>query len=201
MSARFAWRNLRHTGATRRALFAGVNLLALAAVYLVFVEPARRMIADGAQAIAERRQTLARYEAVSAHEEQIANYAREVADINAQGELFDGESDGVIAANLQARLKTIAEATQVTVRSIQMLPEKVFQGVTLVGARLDVSGSHENVHALARALEGEPPLLLVTAASVRGETMLWGAPQAQRPGDDVEAQFDVFGGAPKKGRP
>jgi general secretion pathway protein M len=200
VSPRTNWRLFFYTRSGRRALFAGVNLLALLVFYLLFIEPARRMIADGAQAIADRRQTLARYEAVASHEEQIQGYARQVSDINAQGELFDGDSDGVIAANLQARLKAVAEAAQVTVRSIQMLPDRSFQGVTLVGARLDVSGSYENVHALARALEGEPPLLLITAASVRGQSMIWGAPQQQQ-GDDVEAQFDVFGGAPKKGRP
>ncbi len=193
-----AWRTFRHSPAGRRAAFAGVNLLALLLFYLVFIEPARRMIATGAEAIAERRQTLARYASVVAHEEQIHAYAQQVSDINGRGELFDGDSDGVIDANLQARLKTIAEAAQVSVRSIQTLPPKPFQGITLVGARLDVMGSYENIHALARALEGEPPLLIITAASIRSQALLWGAPQQA---DEIEAQFDVFGGAPKKGRP
>jgi general secretion pathway protein M len=193
------WKHYLETPAGRRATFIGVNLLALALVYLILIEPARRMIADGAEAIAQRRQTLARYEAVASHEEQIQDYARQVADINGRGELLDGDSDGVINANLQARLKSIAEAAQVTVRSIQMLPDKPFQGVTLVGARIDVSGSYENVHALARALEGAPPLMIITAATLRGQAMFWGAPSAQAD-QAIEAQFDVFGGAPKKGR-
>ncbi len=192
------WKALRHTPAGRRAAFAGFNLLALLLAYLIFVEPFRRMIADGATAIAERRQTLARYEAVAAHEAQIQAYAQQVSDINGRGELFDGDSDGVISANLQARLKTLAEQAQVTVRSIQMLPEKPFEGVTLVGARLDVVGPHDNVHALARALEGEPPLLIIAAATMRAQAMLWGAGPQQN--DEIEAQFDVFGGAPKKGK-
>jgi general secretion pathway protein M len=193
------WKTIAEAPAGRRAIFIGVNLLALALFYLILIEPARRMIADGAEGIAQRRQTLARYEAVASHEEQIQEYARQVADINGRGELLDGDSDGVINANLQARLKSIAEAAQVTVRSIQMLPEKPFQGVTLVGARLDVSGSYENIHALARALEGAPPLMIITAATLRGQAMFWGAPANQ--GDpDIEAQFDVFGGAPQKGR-
>lgn len=192
------WRDFLHSPRGGRALFVGVNLLALALIYLVFIEPARRMIADGAEAIAERRQTLARYEAVALHEGQIQDYARQVADTNGRGELFDGDSDGVINANLQARLKSIAESAQVTVRSLQMLPEKPFQGVTLVGARLDVAGSYENVHALARALEGEPPLMIITAATLRNQAMMWGAPQQGE--TEIEAQFDVFGGAPQKGR-
>lgn len=199
MSPRLSWKFFHHKGPGRRIVFVGVNLLAMLVVYLIFIAPVHRMIADGAEAIAERRQILARYEAVVAQESRVEAYAQQISNINAQGELLDGDSDGVINANLQARLKLIAESTQVTVRSIQMLPDKVFEGVTLVGARIEVAGSYENVHALARALEGEPPLLLIAAASVRGQTMMWGAPQAQQ-GDEIEAQFDVFAGAPKKGR-
>ncbi len=193
------WREQLHGAAGQRAMFVGVNLLALGLIYLIFIEPARRMVADGAEAIAQRHQTLARYEAVVAHEAQIQDYARQVAETNGRGELFDGDSEGVIGANLQARLKSISEGAQVTVRSIQMLPEKSFQGVTLVGARLDVSGVYENIHALARALEGKPPLLIITAATLRSQAMMmWGAPQEIEA--EIEAQFDVFGGAPQKGR-
>lgn len=199
MSPRLSWKFFQQKRSGRKILFIGLNLLAVLFIYLIFIAPVHRMIADGAEAIAERRQTLARYEAVVAQEPRIEAYAQQVSNINAQGELFDGDSDGVINANLQARLKLIAETTQVTVRSIQMLPDKNFEGVTLVGARIEVAGSYENVHALARALEGEPPLLLITTASIRGQSMLWGAPQAQQ-GDEIEAQFDVFAGAPKKGR-
>ncbi|CCJ06974.1 type II secretion system protein GspM [Methylocystis sp. SC2] len=198
LNAPLSWRALRHSRAGRHAAFAGVNLLALLVVYLVLIEPARRIIATGADAIAEREQTLARYQAVVAHEDQIQAYAQQVLDINGRGELFDGDSDGVINANLQARLKTIAEAARVTVRSIQMLPQKPFQGVTLVGARIDVTGAHDRIHALARALEGEPPLLVITSATIRSQGVFWGAAQQT---DELEAQFDVFGGAPKKGRP
>lgn len=198
MNRQLNWKALRSSPGGRRAAFAGFNLLALLLAWLIFVEPFRRMIADGAEAIAERRQTLARYEAVAGHEAQIQAYAQQVNDINGRGELFDGDSEGVISANLQARLKTIAEQAQVTVRSIQMLPEKSFEGVTLVGARLEVSGPYENIHTLARMLEGAPPLLIITAATMRGQAMLWGA--APPPDEEIEAQFDVFGGAPKKAR-
>ena len=187
----------RRTPAGRRIVFAGVNLAIFTLAYLV-VEPLRALIAEGASAIAERRQTLARYEAVASHEQQIADYARQIADINARGELFEGDSDGIVNANLQARLKTLAEQAKVTVRSIQMLPERAFQGVTLVGARLDVAGHYEDVHELARALEGDPPLLIVTAATLRNQATTWGAPAEAEA--EIEAQFDIFGGAPQKGR-
>lgn len=193
------WDTLRRTPAGRHALFAGANFLIVAMLYLLIVEPARNLIAGGVETIAERRQTLARYAAVATHEQQIVDYARQIAEINARGELFEGGSEGIVNANIQARLKTLAEESKVTVRSIQILPQKTFQGVTLFGARLDVAGDYNAVHALARALEGEPPLLIVTAATLRGQTMIWGV---QVEGDqEIEAQFDVYGGAPLKGRP
>lgn len=192
------WDEIRHHPMGRRAIFIGVHLIFALLFFLVVVEPIRAVVADGAAAIAERRQTLARYQAVAAHEEQITEYARQVADINARGELFDGDGEGIVNANIQARLKALAEQSKVTVRSIQILPEKVFHGVTLVGARIDVAGSYNDLLSLARALEGEPPLLIITAATLRGQSMLWGV---QAEGDqELEAQFDVFGGAPKKGR-
>lgn len=190
------WEQFRQSMMGRRVIFVSVNLVILVLFYLLFIEPARRVIADGAEMIAQRRATLARYEAVAAQENAIADYARQVADTNARGELIDGESEGIINANLQARLKALAEESKVTVRSIQMLPARALQGVTLVGARLDVSGGYEAVHALARALEGEPPLLIVNTASLRGQLALWGAPTESD--QEIEGQFDVFGGALSK---
>ncbi|MCC3245803.1 type II secretion system protein M [Methylocystis sp. WRRC1] len=188
------WDDIRRTPIGRRAAFAAVNILILAAIYLIAVEPARRMVAESADTIAQRRLTLARYEAVAAQEEAIHEYARQVDEINARGELIAGDSEGIVNANLQARLKALAEEAKVSVRSIQVLPARSFQGVTLVGARIDVAGTHDSVHALARAVEGEPPLLIVTTATLRGQSMMWGSP-GEAP-DELEAQFDVYGGAP-----
>lgn len=193
------WKVLRRLPVVRRGIFVSVNLLALVIFYLVFIEPVRRIVAEGAEAVAERRQTLARYEAVVSHEEQIQDYARQVANINASGELIEGDSEGVINANLQARLKSIAEASRVMVKSIQMLPEKEFRGVKLVGAQIQASGSYESVHGLARAIEGEPPLLIITAAALRILDPLWGGGPNQIE-QNIDVEFDVFGGAPQKGR-
>lgn len=192
------WKVLRRLPLVRRGIFVGANLLALVIFYFLFIEPVRRIIADGAEAVAERRQTLARYEAVVSHEEQIQDYARQVANINASGELIEGDSEGVINANLQARLKSIAEASRVTVKSIQMLPEKEFRGVTLVGARIQATGSYESIHELARAIEGAPPLLIITTAALRVLDPFWGGGGNQAE-QNIDVEFDVFGGAPLRG--
>lgn len=193
---------LRQNLQARRAIFVAGNLLALLFLYFLLVDPILRFLDDRSEQLQQRRTALARYEFVSAQESSVKAFARQVAESNARGELIAGESAGIVNANLQARLKALAEAAKVTVRSIQMLPAKTLRGATLVGARLDVTAPLEPLHALARALEGETPLLFVTAATLRGQTAFWGIGQIGAPQSDatLEAQFDVYGGSLSKER-
>jgi hypothetical protein len=187
----------------RRALFVGGNLVALAVVYLLFVAPIQDFFGERAEGLAERQTTLGRYSSVSGQEDAVLAYAKQVADSNTRGELVAGASAGIVDANLQAQLKALSEQAGVTVRSIQTLPTKTVRGAVLVGARIDVSGPIGPLHALTRALEGETPLLLIFAASVRGQANFWGITPAD--GNQVEpvleAQFDVYGGSLAKDHP
>jgi hypothetical protein len=187
----------------RRAVFLSVNILAAACVYFLVVDPVRRWMEGRAEDIAGRRMTLSRYEAVSAQERAVQDFAKQVADSNARGELIAGATSGIVNANLQARLKSLAEAAKVTVRSIQMLPIKTLRGAALVGAKLEVVAPVEPLHRLARALEGEPPLLLVTAATLRGQPAFWGPVAAKSAPEEqnIDAQFEVYGGALSKETP
>jgi hypothetical protein len=182
----------------RRVMFGGVNLLLAVSVYFLLVEPVRSYLAERAESVADRRSSLARYEAVVAQDEAVRLYESQVADGNAQGDLLSGASEGVVNANLQARLKALAQQAAVNVRSIRMLPAKTANGVTLVGARLEVDGGLESLHALARALEGESPLLIVLSASLRNETPVWSVQSG--PEASIGAQFDVYGGASTRER-
>jgi hypothetical protein len=129
---------------------------------------------------------------VTAQATAIADYAKRVTQDNELGEFLAGDNDGLVAANLQARLKAAADEAKVNVRSLQMLPSKTMDGATLTGARLDVTGPLPAIHALARALEGPIPLLLVTDASLRRENSVWGSQEEK---ELIAAQFDVFGAA------
>jgi general secretion pathway protein M len=194
--------DLRQDLSARRAIFIAGNVAALLFLYLLFIEPVRRYLDDRSEQLQQRQATLARYEFVSSQEASVKAFAAQVAESNARGELIAGESAGIVNANLQARLKALAEAANVTVRSIQMLPAKTLRGATLVGARLDVAAPLEAMHALARALEGDTPLLFVTAATMRGQTAFWGINPLASPQSDatLEAQFDVYGGSLTKER-
>lgn len=189
---------LSHPQWSRRALFLGVNAVLALLSFFVLVEPLRGLLAERADGLADRRATLARYEAIAAQEKAVRLYAQQVAESNAQGELLSGATEGVVNANLQALLKALADRSGATVNSIRMLPPKNVNGASLVGARLDVSGSIEALHALVRSLENETPLLLVITASLRRQIPVWGAQTAAD--GTLAAQFDVFGGASPKER-
>jgi len=187
----------------RRTCFVTVNLVIILVAYLIFVEPVQSLVEERTDALIQRQTTLARYSSVATQEAAVRAFASQVAESNARGELIGGSNPGIIDANLQARLKTLSEQSNVSVTSIQMLPPKNIHGATLVGARLDVSASSVPLHALARALEKETPLLLVMAATLRGQAGFWGRPaDAAGPTDPtIEAQFDVYGGALGKEQP
>jgi len=182
---------------TRRTIFVISNLFAVLCVYFILIDPIRELLDERAENIAQRRATLARYQAVSTQEDAVRSFARRVAESNQRGELIAGSSAGIVNANLQARLKTLAEQANVMVRSVQMLPPKSVRGAMLVGARLEAFGALEALHTMVRAIEGEPPLLLVTSATMHGQPVFWGMPNAA--GTDaeqkLEVQFDVYGGA------
>jgi general secretion pathway protein M len=181
------------------AMFWAVNIALLAAIYLVILQPLRDAVAAGEDALADRRATLARYEAVVGQAAAIDDYAKQVAASNARGEFIPGENDGIVAANLQARLKAAADDAKIAVRSLQMLPSKTSQGVALVGARLEVTGSVAAVHALARSIESGTPLLFVTDADLRSQSLFWGGASDKEA--EIEAQFDVFGVAAPRAAP
>lgn len=186
-------KQIERSSALRHALFVCVNAALAACLYFVVVSPLRQLLAEAADGATQRRATLARYEAVANSETAVQEYARLVTESNARGELLDGASEGIVNANLQARLKSLAESAGATVRSIEILPVKTLRGATLVGAKILVAGTLAPIHALARALEGQSPLLLVMAASLRGEATPWGVPVEGE--QNIEAQFDVYGGA------
>ncbi len=201
--------------------FLAVNLGALAFVFLVVVAPLMHYFVEGEESLAERRATLARYEAVASQESAVREYARQVKEINTHGDLLEGSTSGVIAAALQARLKAMAEKAEVTVRSIQALPPKSLgapaalsgpgaTGATstgapphpsapqLVGARVEVSGTPEAIHNFTRAIETGPPLLIVTAAMMNQPLVMWRPQTEDLPPPEVSAQIDVYGGAMSK---
>jgi hypothetical protein len=179
--------------------FLAANLAIAAALILLVVQPIRQAIEAGDDALAERRATLARQESIASQAVAVENFAKQTSDDNARADFVPGENDVLVEANLQARLKAAAEEARVSVRSLQMLPSKNIRGLTLVGARLEVTGPLDAVHALARGLETDTPLLTIVETDLRSQSQFWAA-TLDRP-SDIEGQFDVFGAAAPHAQP
>lgn len=177
----------------RRGIFVAAHLAVAAIFYFAAIEPVRLYLANREEKLADRLARLAQYEAIVIQERDVKAYQDAVTSGNARGELIAGDGDGIVHANLQARLQSYAEQAKVKVQLMQNLPARSIGRVTLVGARLTVSGPFEAVHSLTRRIESDMPLLLVMAATLNLRPTVWTA--TENIDQTLEAQFDVYGGA------
>lgn len=174
------------TPTIRRAVFLGGHILALAAIVLLAVAPIRAALDAGEAEIAARAEALARLRATAdrkpdAPSEAETAFAREA--------FLTGPNEGVAAANLQARLQSMAAAFGARVRSVQGVPPRGEGGLRMIGARLEMVGPLPAVHRAIHAIEAARPLLVTGAA-------LKLSPMAAMPGGAaepvLEAQLDIL---------
>jgi general secretion pathway protein M len=186
----------------RRAAFVAGNLVAALALVALFVVPVRDFFAERDARIASQRTLLSRLSAIAAQESRVQAAAREAAAQVEHGEFLVGTNEGVIVADLQTRLKTMAEAAGARLRSVQSLPPKTRDDVRYVGARLDVYGPVAAIQRTLHAVETGTPFLFVGAAVIRTAATVntQGLPNAPAQEPVIDAQFDVFGAAHMKGR-
>jgi general secretion pathway protein M len=186
----------------RRAAFVAANFgLALTVVALV-VMPVQGVFAERRAQIADQRTLLARFAAIAAQQPRIQAAAQEADAQVEQGEFLVGTNEGVVVADLQTRLKTMAEAAGTRLRSVQSLPPKTREEVRYVGARLDVYGPLAAIQRTLYAVESAQPYLFVDAAAVRAAPSVNPAalPNTTAQEPVIDAQLDVFAPVHVKGR-
>lgn len=188
-------RHWRDQAWIRHTVFAGCNLAAVAAVVCLVVWPILDMFAERDASIAEHRAVLARLTGVIAQEARVQAVARET-DAQVQ-DFLRGPNEGVISADLQTRLKSIAEGSGARLRSVQALPPVSREQIRYIGSRLEISGPIAAIHRAVHAVESARPYLFVTAGSIR-PSPLTGRPGAAEP--VIDAQLDVFGAVLTEGR-
>lgn len=186
----------------RRAAFVAGNAVVALAVISFLVLPVRAFFAERDARIASQRALLARLSAIAAQEGRVQAVARETDARVEHGEFLLGTNEGVIVADLQTRLKSMAEAAGARLRSVQSLPPKTKDEVRYVGARLDVYGPVAAIHRALHAVEAGRPYLFVGAAVVRAAppVNMQGLPNAAAQEPAIDAQLDIFGAVQIKGR-
>lgn len=186
----------------RRAAFVAGNFAAALALAAFLAMPVHEFFAERDAQIASQRTLLARLAAIAAQQTRVEAAAREADAQVEHGEFLVGTNEGVIVADLQTRLKTMAEAAGARLRSVQSLPPKTREEVRYVGARLDVYGPLAAIQRTLYAVESAQPYLFVDAAAVRAAPSVNPAALSNAAAQEpvIDAQLDVFGAVHLKGR-
>lgn len=202
----------------RRLPFIAFNLVAVGLAFAL-LSPFLSWAFSDRTGLDDRGQTLARYLAIAAQEKAVGDLARRVDEANANGDLIEGASAGVVTAVLQSRLKTLGDAAGVSIQSIQALPLKSIgapgresarggdlasskasvSAQQLFGARIAFSGTLPATQSLIQSIESGTPLMLITSATLSKIV----DPAAESPSHDplIQAELDVYGGGLVKDRP
>jgi hypothetical protein len=173
----------------RKATFLAVNACAALAAFALLVMPVRDFFGDREATITRQRDLLARLSAIASQEPRVQSASRQAAEDAKRGELLAGPNEGVISADLQTRLKTMAEQAGARLRSVQSLPAISQDQVRYVGSRLEMFGPLRSVQRALHAIETGRPYLFVTGAAIKQSA------GGQNPREEpvIEARLDIFG--------
>jgi general secretion pathway protein M len=183
----------------RQMSFVAAHLAVIAVVSCAMVLPYQRYVWARQQEIERKRDTLQRFEAVAAQDGAVQEFLRRVEERNSSGVLLPGQNENVASAELQSRLKALAEAQGVVVRSIRALPSKPSYAAQLIGVRLECAGTIEAIRTIVHQIESGPVLLVISETGLRSQIV----PRAAMPvvAPTIDAQLDVFGGFIARDKP
>jgi general secretion pathway protein M len=173
----------------RRLAFIAGNLAVGVVIAFAWVLPARDFFAERDRQIIEQRATLARFRAVADQEGAVRSAA--AANGARQGEFLLGKTEGVVSADLQNRLKGMAEAAGAKLRSVRGLPAQSGEQTKYVGSRIELFGPLAAIHRAVYAIESAKPYLFIKGAAIRLSSPIGQIGVPQEP--VIEAQLDVFG--------
>ena len=173
----------------RRLLFLLGNLAVGLALFFVCVVPIRELLADRDREILQQRLTLSRLRAVT--EREVTAQSKAKGTVLGQGEFLAGKTDGIIAAQLQARLKGMVQTAGARLRSIRNLQPKTVAQTKHIGSHIEFSGPIAAVHRALHAIESAKPYRFVTGGTIRLAPPMGGAGAPQAP--LIEAQLDIVG--------
>lgn len=176
----------------RRALFIGVNALVLLAI-IGFVAILVGYVQGQDDEITEKEQMLGRLESILAREGEVRAANERIKAQLTEGDFLKGANEGVIAAELQIRLKGIAERNGARVLTMQGLTLPADDVLRYIGAKITLVGTHQQLQRAVFEIETDKPYLFIRNASLKLTPSSNGAPTEPV----LEAHLDVAGTLPK----
>jgi hypothetical protein len=172
----------------RRAVFCGAHIVAALSVFFFIWSPLQNFFDQRDADIAVQRDALARWKAVAARDEEVKAIATQVgAELNG-GELLGAANEGIANAELQARLKVMAEVSGARLRSLQSSSTRATAQLKFISARIDVYGNIRAIHQTVYAMENAKPYIFVTGATLRLAALAGGSEAAE---PVIEAQLEI----------
>jgi hypothetical protein len=190
-------RNWLDIAGVRKALFLALNGLAGVALYALLVAPIQDFLASRESYISDQQALVARFASIAAEEAKVQASLGEIGTQLKRGEFLAGANDGVVSADLQTRLKGMAESTGSRLRTIQTLPAETRDQIKYLGARLEIFGPLKAIQRTLHAVETGTPYLFVMAAVVRPSTPIGNQTMLQEP--VIDARLDIYGAVQLQG--
>lgn len=178
----------------RRALAVTILIVLVAALFFGVVQPLADSYLSDHQRITQLKDAVAKYqraaEELPARQAQLDALARDQA--SATG-FLQGPSDTLIAAQIQNRIKSLADSAKVELRSSQVLPGAEEGKLKRIAVREQLTGTISGILSVFHGLEAtSSPSLFLDNISMRTRPIVT---RANAPAADeiLEVQFDVYG--------
>lgn len=178
----------------RRALAVTILIVLVAALFFGVVQPLADSYLSDHQRIAQLKDAVAKYqraaEELPARQAQLDALARDQA--SATG-FLQGPSDTLIAAQIQNRIKSLADSAKVELRSSQVLPGAEEGKLKRIAVREQLTGTISGILSVFHGLEAtSSPSLFLDNISMRTRPIVTRA-NAPTADEILEVQFDVYG--------
>jgi general secretion pathway protein M len=177
----------------RRLAAVAILLLLAGGTYLLLVAPLLAQYAENCDTVEQLSAVLARYQAagqqLGAREAALSSLKRSDAT---QGGFLTGANENLIAANIQTRIKALAEGARGELKSTQILPSQDEGKLRRIVVRAQLSGTLEAAQKVFYGLEAGAPFLFLDNLTINARSV---SRRRAEPEEDplLDIQFDAYG--------
>jgi len=177
-----------------RALALGILLAGIASLYYGIVRPVTDNYAASQASIEQLQDALLRYQRAA---RDLGPRQAELAALkqrqSSQDGFLQGANDTLVAAQIQNKIKALADATKGELRSTQVLPAQDEGKLRRITVRGQMSTSLAGALRVFHGLEAGAPLLFIDNLDLRARPAQLRDRSASINTDVIDLQFDVYG--------
>lgn len=165
-----------------------------AAGYGLLVALPARLNAEADAAIAATYERMLDFERIAAARPVLeAQLAELRGDMETVRVFLEGETDALIAAELQRQVSQAVERSGAAVNSLRILPAKMENGIQQVPVRVQFRGPIESVQAALHTFGEASPVLTVDNMSIRARVRWRRSDEGPQVDPELVVRFDLTG--------